>query len=970
MTELQKRLNGNLRDYKSIPFWSWNDKLDPEELRRQIRQMKEAGIGGFFMHARGGLQTEYLGEDWMDVTGHCIDEAEKQDMNAWCYDENGWPSGFAGMKLLEDRANWAHYVTCEKKASFDKDALAVYVLSGGDIIRVLGDNGAAEYICLYDKTNSSVVDILNPVVVKKFIDETHELYYARFSSQFGKFMLGFFTDEPQYFRWDTAFTPVILDAYKKEYGEDVLDTLGALFVDCNQFGRLRFRYWRLMNKLFVTSFAKQIYDWCEEHGCKLTGHAVEESALFAQMWCCAGVMPFYEYEHIPGIDWLGRDISSELSPRQVSSAAMQLGKKQVLTETFACTGWDVTPAELKRIAEWQYVNGVNLMCQHLYPYSIRGQRKRDHPAFFSEHTPWFEQFRHFNDYFTALGYMLAESEEAADVAVLHPMHSAYLTYNRAADASSVAELENSFRTLIENLGAANVGHHYIDELLLEKYGDVRDGKLVMGQRSYSVVVIPEMAGLDSSTAQLLRRFAQAGGKFSLQGKIPHLVDGESADLSFIKNDINLGELCTPGCVIDKKDTDIRSTLRSSSFGTFLYTVNLSKDRDYDVTYTVKAKGAVLFDLESRDYKPVHFVKTADGISLPLHFRPGQSYVVVFEDAESAAPAGLPQLAQSLDTNATLKCFGENSLTLDYAALSYDNISFEKPIPIMALSDRLMRERQNRTIYVKYSFDVKEKPEVIFLESEKTPSPNIWFNGTKISLDTQGRLDKSFVRADIASHVKLGRNEAVFQIEYFQSEHVNYVMFDAPDGTESLKNCLSYDTDIESIYILGDFAVYSSDGFRSGAKGTSISKGSFYIAKTPYRIDMSKTNQQGFPFFAGQMCFEKDFFADRTDYKLRIKGRHAASDIYLNGSFVSRLMFDDTCSLEGHLKQGVNKLEIRTVSANRNLLGPHHVKWDPEPYGVGPSTFDNYGSWQDGESPHYTHDYAFVPFGVDSVELYL
>ena len=79
----------DLKNYQSIPFWSWNDKLEPEHLRKQIRDMKAAGIGGFFMHARGGLLTEYMGEDWMKAVEACIDEAKKQDMNAWWYDENG-----------------------------------------------------------------------------------------------------------------------------------------------------------------------------------------------------------------------------------------------------------------------------------------------------------------------------------------------------------------------------------------------------------------------------------------------------------------------------------------------------------------------------------------------------------------------------------------------------------------------------------------------------------------------------------------------------------------------------------------------------------------------------------------------------------------------------------------------------------------------------------------------------------------
>ncbi|MBR6290510.1 MAG: hypothetical protein IKR53_03615, partial [Clostridia bacterium] len=48
------------------PFWSWNDRLDPAELRRQVREMRETGHGGFFMHARDGLLTPYMGEDWFE----------------------------------------------------------------------------------------------------------------------------------------------------------------------------------------------------------------------------------------------------------------------------------------------------------------------------------------------------------------------------------------------------------------------------------------------------------------------------------------------------------------------------------------------------------------------------------------------------------------------------------------------------------------------------------------------------------------------------------------------------------------------------------------------------------------------------------------------------------------------------------------------------------------------------------------
>ena len=220
MTNLNEILKKDLKDYQGIPFWSWNDKLEKEELKRQIRQMKEAGLGGFFMHARGGLMTEYLGEDWFAAVNACIEEAKAQNMNVWCYDENGWPSGFAGMKLLEDPSNHVHYLTFDIRDTFDEKALAVYKLENKNIVRIFeNSDGIGEYICIYDKTNSSLVDILNEEIVGKFIQETHEKYYERFKGDFGNAILGFFTDEPQYFRWDTAYTPIILKSFTDEYNK-------------------------------------------------------------------------------------------------------------------------------------------------------------------------------------------------------------------------------------------------------------------------------------------------------------------------------------------------------------------------------------------------------------------------------------------------------------------------------------------------------------------------------------------------------------------------------------------------------------------------------------------------------------------------------------------------------------------------------------------------------------------------------
>lgn len=70
------------RNYRPLPFWSWNEKLNTEETVRQVRLMHKAGLGGFFMHARGGLTTEYLGEEWFENIDAATAEAEALGMEA------------------------------------------------------------------------------------------------------------------------------------------------------------------------------------------------------------------------------------------------------------------------------------------------------------------------------------------------------------------------------------------------------------------------------------------------------------------------------------------------------------------------------------------------------------------------------------------------------------------------------------------------------------------------------------------------------------------------------------------------------------------------------------------------------------------------------------------------------------------------------------------------------------------------
>lgn len=955
-------MNTGNDEYRPITFWSWNAELEETLLRQQIAEMKEAGIGGFFMHARSGLRTPYMGEEWFKAVEVSMDEASKQGMQAWCYDENGWPSGFAGMKLLEDKENLAHYITFQENDHFDDTALAVYTLENGRLKRRLcAKEGIESYYAVYDRTNSSVVDVLNEEIVKQFIQLTHEKYYERYGADFGNKLVGFFTDEPQYFRYDTAYSPVLPELYYELYHEDLLDGLASLFLDCEDCYRFRYRYWKLLGDQFVKSFAKQIYEWCEAHNCKLTGHAIEESSLFAQMWCCAGVMPFYEYEHIPGCDWLGRGIDTEMTPKQVGSVAQQLGKKQVLTESFACTGWDVTPRELKRLLDWQYVNGVNTLCTHLTPYSLEGSRKFDHPTFFSKANPWFEQFRALSDYAAKLGCMLTESKEYAPVGVIHPIHSAYLTFDRRNDYDSVKELEISFRELVERLGSANIPHHYIDETLLARHGEVCGNKLKVGNCKYESIVIPQMQQLDQTTVRFLREFLENGGKLWLAGDAPRYVCGEPADLSFLRSNITFEGLRNERYSIETESDFVRSAYRMSDKGDFIYVVNLDAEQTAEMILKVKAAGMIRWNPVKDAQERTEYITNGKNISVKLRLVPGESAILLLRDeTEAEKKIGLER--KLLFSEPVMSYSDPNILVVDNVRISYDNVHYTDIMPVPAASDYLLSKCENCQVYLKYVFNIRELPPSLILETEEMNAGEIRLNNNPVEFNDTGILDTHFISGNILPYIVRGENELVIKIDYYQQEHVYDVLYRMPDVTESLMNCLTYDTEISSVYLRGQFGVYSEQPLERKDEGVYLLNSAVCIGE-PCMAEMSDITGSGYPFFAGKMSFEMDAEADVPgEIHLHLAGRYGTAKILWNEYETEAVISEYVTIPEAYVRKN-NKVVITLLSGNRNFLGPHHWRYDPEPKMVMPLMFSMKNEWKDGKCENYRDSYSFVPFGV-------
>ena len=95
------------KKYSAVPFWFWNDVLDEETIAFQLDEMYDKGIFECIIHARKGLETEYLSDAWFDRIRFAAERAREKGMKLWIYDEDNWPSGYAGGRVIADNPDFA-----------------------------------------------------------------------------------------------------------------------------------------------------------------------------------------------------------------------------------------------------------------------------------------------------------------------------------------------------------------------------------------------------------------------------------------------------------------------------------------------------------------------------------------------------------------------------------------------------------------------------------------------------------------------------------------------------------------------------------------------------------------------------------------------------------------------------------------------------------------------------------------------
>ncbi len=903
------------KEYRPVPFWSWNEKLNVPETLRQIGLMDDVGIGGFFMHARGGLQTEYMGEEWFENVTACVDEAEKRGMHAWAYDENGWPSGFGGG------------IVNGKGLKYQQKYLRVRKFTP-DLEDPRGDNVICcfEHYCFYYDVNPFYVDTLDGEVIADFINEIYEPYYQKYGSRFD----GFFTDEPQISRAGIPWSFILPEEYEKAYGEPIYDHLIELFVARGDYKTTRMRFWKLITELFSKNFMKQIYDWCLAHDLQFTGHLVLEESLHAQLTTNGACMPHYEYLTIPGMDWLGRDIFPCLTPMQVSSVAAQTGKKQVLSETFALCGHNVGHEELKRNYEWMMVRGINLMCQHLEGYSLRGIRKRDYPPAMYCQQPWWADYHAFNDAMSRIGMLLAEGEIVADTLVMHNQTSAWICYDDK-DNAGLNDYNGALVGTMNALEAKHIQYHLGDEIIMERHGRVEGKELVIGNMRYSRVVLPAHIAYFENTERLLAEYKANGGVIVTVDEMEN------------------------NPIID--NPNITYTCRKFDGFTMHYFVNSTEAEQY-------AKigcGGYELDIVTGDKLPFYGDYTF----------PAWGSLVVIDDGTPAATRPVAQAVAKLDIGGDWEVVNatENALTLDYCTYWFDGEMQEEHGYILNVGSRALELKRPVDIRSRFTVKADYVPETMYLACETPEIFEITVNGHSVdTAKTCGFFrDHAFKKLDISGLMQVGENVIETRVLFTQSDEV-YENIEKGKIFESEKNKLTYDMEIEAMYLVGDFGVVGNGTYETIPHKASFFTGDFVLTAPAKSVTLQNIERQGFLFFSGELTLKKTFTLAEGDtariFAFEKSGVNAIR-VKVNGQDLGRILWAPySMDLSSVLVAGENTVEITLVNNLRNLLGPHH-HLAGELYGVAPAHFYQEPCIWNGYAGGYSTDkYCFVDTGLN------
>ena len=1000
-SKLSKELFKNpTSEYRGTPFWSWNCELDKAELLRQIDCLKEMGFGGFHIHSRPGMTTEYLGDEFMELVKACSDKADKEGMLTWLYDEDYCPSGTAGGMVTKNNAYRLKTITftvtpCESGTAEEfLQSGKPYLIACFDL--QLNNDGTIKeykkidqtaeatgtkwyvYMKMPDRQVCDYVDTMNKEAIREFINITYEGYKKAVGDKFGKSVPAIFTDEPKVpikevkelshdlkdvsLPWTQDFA----DTYRDAYGDDITDYLPELVWELsNRAPSLaRYRYHDHISKRFTEAFVEQCGNWCKENSLALTGHVMGEDTLFSQTKYVVEAMRCYKSFEIPGIDML-RNAVHLSTAKQTQSAVHQYNKEGMLSELYGVTDWTFDFRGYKFQGDWQAALGVTVRVPHLSWVSMKGVAKRDYPASISYQSPWYKEYSYIEDHYARLNTVLTRGKPDVKVGVIHPVESMWLCHGpRDLVWSDIQDMENNFKNIIETLLFGLIDFDFICESEMpSQYNETSDSTLKIGSMQYDAIIVPNLRTIRHTTLEILTEFQSRGGKLIFVGNCPSCIDGMvsiGAENLFEKS---YRTLTASNELLDMLSSERFLTIfngNGTPTNNLIY--NLRDDNENKYLFIANAKQSItginpivnpIKIIINGEYQPqIMDTLTGEIKNIDYEVKNGKtiiSYTLHMSDSL------LLQLGKYTEAN-NIKAVKDSRIltkTVDYRS----SVEYERDEPNVAVLD-MAEYSYNGTDY--------ESCEEV-LRIDKKTRKDLYnagpYYGKIWKLPKDKTIDYVYLRFKILSEF-----EAECALAYEEAEQVTLNGTNIPITDDGyyvdtgirkmalpklkcgeniiiIKAPISRRIRVENYYLIGDFDV-------------KLTGCNCIIQKPSKHISFGSIVHQGMPFYGGNIVYKTKINTPECDIKLRVSEyKGALLRIYVDGEDKGPLVFDPYIKEISNLSCGEHTIEIKFFGNRKNTFGMLHNCDETQKYRY----FDPTAWYTTGE--RWSYDYCLTEIGI-------
>jgi hypothetical protein len=715
----QRRLFENPPDDCRIMmrWWWFGPSVTNAELEREMKLMKEGGIGGFEVQpvyplalddTEAGIRNfPYLSDEFLAALRFASVKARELGLRMDLTLGSGWPYGgaqvtvrdAAGMLRIERLKipNGARRLPLPAMEAGETFLAAFLCLTREgrivseeireltdirDGVAILPDEIRGTHEVLVFISSRSGMMVKRPAigaegfVLNHYDHSAVEGYLENLGDRLMKALrphlpYAIFCDSLEVYQSD--WTGGFLEEFQKRRGYDLKPLLPALAVDLGpRTPAIRCDWARTLTEIFNENFMVPVHEWAKKNGTlfRVQGYGIPPATIASNIHA--------DISEGEGSQW--KMVSAS---RWASSANHLFGRPVTTSETWTWLHSPVfraTPLDMKAEANLHFLQGVNQLIGHGWPYSpesVRYPGWRFYAAgVFNDKNPWWIVMPDIAAYLQRCSYLLRQGTPVNDVAFYLPVSDAYAGFR-----PGYANLIESLRRRIgpDAVGAvleAGYNIDFFDDDVLRQVGSIDGDTLVLGPNRYRAVVLPNVERIPPDTYRMMAEFVRSGGRLIATRRQPAMAPGfgaaesEHAEIREISRDLfaassegsrfiedekthlaeALSELCLPDVVLTPEVSEIGFVHRKTGDAEIYFLANGSnKPQTTSASFRVTGMQAEWWDPMSGQITRAEASAYGEKRTIvKLELEPYEGRFLVFTEHGNQEPAAGTSETASLD----------------------------------------------------------------------------------------------------------------------------------------------------------------------------------------------------------------------------------------------------------------------------------------------------------------------------------